>query len=138
VATSIVATLRGERDIAVGNVVGSNIYNIFAVLGIASLASPDGLVVAGPALRFDIPVMVVVAIACLPIFFASARFSRWEGGLFFGYWLAYTAYVVLDAAQHDKVEEYGRVMMFFVLPLSLVTLVLVVYREFRARKREPG
>jgi cation:H+ antiporter len=138
VATSIVAGIKGERDIAVGNVVGSNIYNIFAVLGTAAIVAPDGLAVPSAALRFDIPVMVVVAIACLPIFFATATVTRWEGALFFGYWLAYTAYVILAAAQHDKVEEYGRVMTFFVIPLTIITVSVVLFRESRSRKRKPG
>jgi len=138
VATSVVAAFRGERDIAVGNVVGSNIYNIFAVLGTAAVVTPSGLHVAPAALRFDVPVMVVVAIACLPIFFATASVRRWEGALFFGYWVAYTAYVILAAAQHDKVDEYGHVMSFFVIPLTVVTLTVVLYREARSRKRRPG
>lgn len=69
VATSVIASIRGERDIAVGNVVGSNIFNILAVLGLSGLISPDGINVAPSALRFDIPVMIAVAAACLPIFF---------------------------------------------------------------------
>ena len=84
VATSIIATIRGERDIAVGNVVGSNIYNIRAVLGLAALVSPAGVGVAPAALDFDIPVMVAVAVACLPIFFTGHVIARWEGWLFFG------------------------------------------------------
>ena len=138
VATSVVAGLKGERDIAVGNVVGSNIYNICAVLGTAAIVAPDGLAVPSAALSFDIPVMVVVAIACLPIFFATATVTRWEGALFFGYWVAYTAYVVLAAAQHDKVDEYGRVMFFFVIPLTFITVSVVLFREWRSRKRRPG
>jgi cation:H+ antiporter len=135
VATSVVAGLRGERDIAVGNVVGSNIYNIFAVLGTTALIAPDGLTVASAAIRFDIPVMVVVAISCLPIFFAHGRITRWEGAVFFGYWLAYTAYVILLAAQHDALDEYSRVMRLFVLPLTAITLIVVLLRA-RRRKRE--
>jgi len=136
IATSVVAGLRGERDIAVGNVVGSNIYNICAVLGIAGLLSPAGLTVAPAALRFDIPVMFVVAIACLPIFFARSTVTRWEGALFLGYWFAYTAYLVLDAAKHDAVYEYRTVMTLFVIPLTLITLGVVLFREFRSRNRD--
>lgn len=137
VATSIVAGLRGERDIAVGNVIGSNIFNIFGVLGAASLFAPVGLAVAPAAARFDIPVMVAVAIACMPIFFARSIVTRWEGGLFFGYWLAYTAFVFLAASDHDAVNEYGFVMQLFVLPLAFITLVVILFREFWSRNRRP-
>ena len=54
-------TLRGERDIAVGNAVGSNLFNLFSVLGLSSLVSPTGMAVSPGALHFDIPVMITVA-----------------------------------------------------------------------------
>jgi cation:H+ antiporter len=75
-ATSIVASYRGERDIAVGNVVGSNIFNILAVLGVAALLSPIPILPDPSALSFDIPVMTAVAFACLPIFFTGHSSRR--------------------------------------------------------------
>ena len=68
VVTSIVASVRGQRDIAVGNVVGSNLFNILCVLGLTSAVSPGGVAVSEQAIAFDIPVMVAVAVICLPIF----------------------------------------------------------------------
>jgi cation:H+ antiporter len=95
VATSVVASLRGERDIAIGNVVGSSIFNILAVLGLSAAAAPRGIAAAPSALRFDIPVMTAVAFACLPIFFTGGRISRWEGVLFLGYYAAYLAVLLM-------------------------------------------
>jgi len=66
VATSVVASIRGERDIAVGNVVGSNIFNILCVLGASAAASKTGIAVTTSVLKFDIPVMTAAAVACLP------------------------------------------------------------------------
>lgn len=134
VATSVVAGLRDERDIAVGNVVGSNIFNIIAVLGIASLLAPHGITVAPAALRFDVPVMLAVAVACLPIFFNDQRITRWEGLVFVGYYVAYTAYLVLEAGHHDVLPAFSRVMSFFVIPLTLVTLTVVTARAIRRRR----
>jgi cation:H+ antiporter len=133
VATSVIATIKGERDIAVGNVVGSNIFNILAVLGISSTVAPSGLVVADSMMAFDLPVMVAVAVACLPIFFTAHTISRWEGWLFLGYYIAYTLYVVLAATQHDALHGYSRVMSWFVLPLTAVTLALLAWRSWRTR-----
>jgi cation:H+ antiporter len=82
--------------------------------------------------------MVVVAIACLPIFFATATITRWEGAIFFGYWVAYTLYVILAASQHDMVDEYGSVMTWFVIPLTVITLAVVLSRAARGRNRRPG
>ncbi|MGC1953921.1 MAG: calcium/sodium antiporter, partial [Gammaproteobacteria bacterium] len=90
VATSIVAAVRGVRDIAVGNVVGSNLFNILGVLGLSALLAPTGIAVSSAALHFDLPVMMAVALVCLPIFFTDHRIDRWEGVVFLGYYLAYT------------------------------------------------
>lgn len=133
-ATSIIATYRGERDIAVGNVVGSNIFNIFSVLGLTALIAPNGIPIAPAAVAFDLPVMLAVAVACLPIFFHGNQIARWEGGLFLGYYVAYLAYLVLNATQHDALPFYSTVMAWFVLPLTALTLVVIVIREMRARQ----
>lgn len=133
-ATSIIATFRGEREIAVGNVVGSNIFNIFSVLGLTALIAPNGIPVAPAAITFDLPVMLAVAIACLPIFFHGNQIARWEGGLFFGYYVAYITYLVLNATQHDALPLFSNVMVWFVLPLTALTLMIVVMREVRARQ----
>jgi cation:H+ antiporter len=133
VATSVVAGIRGERDIAVGNVVGSNLYNILMVLGAAALVSDNGLFVAPAAVSFDIPVMLVVAVACLPIFFAGNQVNRWEGLMFLGYWIAYTAYVILLAARHDALDEFSLVMTAYVIPLTVATITVITWRTLRQR-----
>lgn len=139
VATSIVAAIRGERDIAVGNVVGSNIFNLLAVLGLSSLLAPKGIAVSAPALAFDIPVMIAVAIACLPIFFTGFRVARWEGCLFLVYYASYVVYLILDASQHDALPLFSSVMLLFVVPLTALTLLVLVVRERRQhRKAEAG
>ncbi len=134
VATSVIAALRGERDIAVGNVVGSNIFNILVVLGLAALAAPGPIAVPDSVLRFDLPVMTAVAVACLPIFFTGHTIERWEGALFLGYYLAYTLFLVLAASGHDALPAYSAVMLSFVIPLTVLTLAVVTWRAVRARK----
>ncbi len=98
IATSVVATLKGERDIAVGNVVGSCIFNIVGVLGVSGLAAPDGIAVSGAVLRFDLPVMVAAAVVCLPVFLSGSIISRAEGALFLACYAGYTACCVTGAA----------------------------------------
>lgn len=136
VATSIVAALRGQRDIAVGNVVGSNVFNILAVLGLTSAASPAGMAVAPSMLAFDLPVMIAVALACLPIFFTGNLIARWEGALFLGLYAAYMGYVLLAAQQHDALRSYSAVLVAAVLPLVALTLAVVAWREWRQRRSE--
>lgn len=133
IATSVLAAIRGERDIAVGNVVGSNIFNIICVLGISSVVAPQGIAVSSTALSFDIPVMIAVAVACLPIFFTGHLIARWEGILFLGYYVAYTTYLVLAAAKAPAIEAFGNIMLVYVIPLTVITLGVGVYRALVER-----
>ena len=138
VATSIIAALRGQRDIAVGNVVGSNVFNILGVLGLSTIVSPAGIAVAPSVLAFDLPVMIAVALACLPIFFTGNLIARWEGALFLGLYAAYMAYLLLAAQQHDALQPYSAIMVTAVLPLVAMTLALVGWREWQRRHVKQG
>lgn len=130
VATSITAAIKGERDIAVGNVVGSNTFNILGCLGLSGLASGDlGLAMAPSLLAFDIWVMLAVALACLPVFMTGREIARWEGAVFLGYYAAYVAYLILAAQQHAALGTFSAAMLSFVVPITVVTLVVVMVRH---------
>jgi cation:H+ antiporter len=128
IATSVTAAFKGERDIAVGNVVGSNIFNILGCLGASGLVAAHGLPVPAAALAFDLWVMLAVAFACLPVFVSGRQIARWEGMLFLGYYAAYVAFLVLAARQHQALPAFSTVMLSFVLPLTIVTLLVSVLR----------
>jgi cation:H+ antiporter len=128
-ATSVIAVRRGERDLAVGNVVGSNIFNIGVVLGLPALISPGGIPVSGAAVALDIPVMLAAAVALLPIAFTGFAVARWEGALFVALYAAYTGYVVLAATEHDALEGFTWTMAWFVLPLVALTLAVFTAYE---------
>ncbi len=134
--TSVVASLRGERDIAVGNIVGSNLFNVLGVLGLASAVSPVGMAVSNAVVAFDMPIMIVVAFVCLPIFFTGGVISRWEGATLFGYYIAYTLYLLLAAAHHDAVPIYSAAMLYFAIPLTLLTLVVTTLSVLRKKRTE--
>lgn len=131
VATSIMAAIRGEKDIAVGNVVGSNIFNIMGVLGISSVASGTGIAVADEALKLDVPVMIAVAMACLPVFFTGHLIARWEGAMFLGYYITYTCYLLLAIKAPDATGTFGLVILGMVLPLTVITLLVGTVRYYR-------
>lgn len=136
VATSIVAALRGERDIAVGNVVGSNIFNILAVLGLTALVAPgSGVPVSTNALWLDMPFMIVVAVACLPIFFTGYLIARWEGLLFLGYYIVYTAFLILGSIHYPHLSEYRNLFLLFAAPLTVITIGVSVVHDLRQRKK---
>jgi cation:H+ antiporter len=130
-ATSVVASIRGERDIAVGNVIGSNIFNILAVLGGSSLFSADGLTVSASALRFDIPVMIAVAVICLPVFITGQLIARWEGLLFLSYYVAYTAYLIMDSANYETLPIFSNILLFVVFPATILSLGVSFLPSFR-------
>jgi len=138
VATSVVASLRGERDIAVGNVVGSNLFNLMSVLGLTSLIAPHGISVPAAALQFDIPVMIAVALACLPVFFTGHLIARWEGALFLGYYLAYMLYLILTVTRNGALPLFSAAMIWFVIPLTVLTLVVVTLRALAQRRTGAG
>lgn len=131
IATSVLASIRGEREIAVGNVVGSNIVNILGVLGLTAIFSPQPIVVPANVLAFDLPVVVATAVACLPIFFHGSMIARWEGMLFLGYYVAYTAYLILIAMQSTFLPLFTAAMLFFVIPLTLITLAVLSFTYAR-------
>jgi len=133
-ATSIMAAFRGERDIAVGNIVGSNIFNLLCVLGLASLVSPQAIGVSSNALAFDFPVMIAVAVACLPIFFAGYCIKRWEGALFLAYYVAYTLYLVLTSTGRPFAETFGDAMIGYALPLTAITLLVIAARAWKVQR----
>ena len=135
VATSILASIRGERDIAVGNVVGSNIFNILAVLGLSGIVAPNGLLFPASIAAFDTPVMIAVALACLPIFFTGMEIKRWEGAVFLLYYVAYTVYLIFNATGHAALPAFSNAMLFFVVPITVLTLLLTVFRDVRSRQR---
>jgi cation:H+ antiporter len=93
--TTVVSTLRQQRDIAVGNLIGSSIYNILFILGVTALVPAQGIGVEPALIYVDIPVMCLVAVACIPTFVTGRCVTRLEGALFVGAYLAYLSYLIL-------------------------------------------
>ena len=139
-ATSIVAIRRGERDMAVGNIVGSNIFNIGLVLGLSAIVFGDGIPVPAPAISLDMPLMLAASIALFPVALRGFVIVRWEGAMFAGLYTAYMVYVVLSATGHEALQGYTAVMLWFVLPLIAVTLIALAAYEIGMNrgKRQAG
>ncbi len=143
-ATSVIAALRGERDMAVGNLVGSNLFNIGAVLGLTAVIAPGGIDVDPAAVHFDLPVMIATALVLLPLAFTAAVIGRWEGVLLVLLYGSYVTYLVLDAAGHDALQPFNAAMLWFVLPITalwiaaLVGYEVGVLRSRRAARTQRG
>lgn len=136
-ATSLLAALRGQRDIAVGNVIGSNLFNLLGVLGFTALVAPTPLSVSPNALDFDLPVLLSVALLCLPVFYSGYRITRAEGLLFLGLYLAYGLHVVSFTTGMPLAGKLEHLMLFFVLPALVAFLLFSSLRAWRRQhKRE--
>lgn len=94
--TTIVSTVRNERDIAIGNLIGSSIYNILAILGVTAMFPKDGIQVERHLVWVHIPVTLAAALACIPVFMSGNRVTKREGGLFLAAYAVYFAYLVLE------------------------------------------
>ena len=134
VATSVVAAMKGEKDIAVGNVVGSNIFNIVLVLGLSSIVAPSGIAVSAHAVSFDMVFMVCVALATLPIFFYGYKVGRVAGFFFLLFYLVYVGYLILEAVSADVFPVYRQVLLFGAAPITGVCLLFVLFKAFMQPK----
>jgi cation:H+ antiporter len=123
-ATSVLASVRGERDIAIGNVVGSNIFNILGIAGLCSVLTPGGLSVAPSILAFDLPVMLAAAVLALPIFISGMSISRGEGLLFLSFYAAYVTYLLLRSTQHDALTSFTLFTAAILVPATILVLAL--------------
>ena len=133
VATSVVASIRGERDIAVGNIVGSNIFNILAVLGLSAFVSPAGITVNSTVLHFDMLVMLAAAFICLPVFFTGFRITRPEGAVLLMFYVLYTSYIILVENSWDYLSVFSAVIIYIVIPLTIMAFVMMVYYQMKKR-----
>ncbi|HVM15522.1 MAG TPA: calcium/sodium antiporter [Egibacteraceae bacterium] len=122
-ATSVIATRRGERDIAVGNIIGSNLFNLLAVLGASALAG-GGIDVPPDAIATDLPVTLLVTLIALPALALGLSIARWEGVLLLAAYLGYVGYLLLHAID-SPVAAAGRLWLLAGLALMAVAIALL-------------
>lgn len=137
-ATSIMAAIKGERGIAIGNVIGSNIFNVLAVMGFSAVAAPDGIRVSPRSLGLDFPVMAISAAICLPVFCSGRTIDRWEGGVFAASYAGYAAWLMLETTHHPLSSFFaGQIYWLALLPVLAVTappsLRLFFKKQFPAK-----
>tara|TARA_Y100001935_G_scaffold121525_1_gene100675 strand:- start:155169 stop:156263 length:1095 start_codon:yes stop_codon:yes gene_type:complete len=131
VATSLSAARKGKADIAVANVLGSNLYNILLTLGLTLLIAPNVLDVSMQAIDLDLPFMVAVSVGCIPIFVAGFNLTRMDGAIFLLYYATYLSYLVMLALGNPFIHKIESGMLWVVLPL---TVAYMIWRIFQFRK----
>jgi cation:H+ antiporter len=129
-ATSVLATIKGERDIAVGNVVGSNIFNILGVLGLSGLVAKTELQASSFVQDVDVPVMILVAAICLPVFFSGRNLMhRYEGFCFVVAYLLYVTYLVWNSSDGGAPDWYTTLIWFALVPVAVVAVLVTAWRD---------
>ncbi|MFH1830471.1 MAG: calcium/sodium antiporter [Pseudomonadota bacterium] len=135
-ATSVVASIHGEKDIAVGNIIGSNIFNILAIIGLSAMLSPEGgISVSHDALSFDLPMMTAVAIACLPIFYTKNEISRCEGAIFLLYYLIYLMFLIFTAKGKVPGPVLTGIVLYLVIPFTGLIFLISILRSLRQTEK---
>lgn len=130
IVTSILAAVRGEKDLAVGSIVGSNILNILSVIGISGLFI-SGIPVQDSLIRIDLVVLLGISLLCAPFFFSGNIISRLEGGVLFSGYLLYLFYLYLDSIQSDLMVMFANVVLLGLMPLVVLIALFELFRELK-------
>lgn len=135
IVISLLAAFKGEKDIAVGNIVGSNILNFLAVLGVSGMFIPEAIPIQQSLLDVDLILLIGATILCFPIFFTGRRIVRWEGAVFLVLYIAYLLYQFLIASEHEVLEVFIALMLYFVIPMILLLVTTAFIAETKKRYR---
>ncbi|MFM8258885.1 MAG: sodium:calcium antiporter, partial [Vulcanococcus sp.] len=137
--TSLVAAYRGKADLAIGNVVGSNLLNQVVILGLCGLVSGErGLGVDPVMISRDFPIMVATTLACLPIFWTGGVITRLEGWILMGLYGLYVVEQILANTASSATDEFRLIVLVAVLPALLVFLTWASLRWRRLRRELPA
>ena len=135
IVITLVAAFKGERDIAVGSVIGSNILNLLAVLGVSGLFIPGAIPVKEILINFDLLVLIAASLLCIPIFYTGHKIARWEGLLFLFFYFSYLFYLFLSTTDHDFLSVFTGMMVYFVFPVTILSLLIITFMEWKTRFR---
>lgn len=135
VMTSVVASLKGQRDIAIGNVVGSNVFNLLCVLGLSGMVSPQPLLAGLQMTSLDLPVMLGVAILCLPLFFVGASLTRFEGILFLSLYVAYVWYMIAMTVSANYLPMLQSGILYGLIPLVVLYVFALLGKDLLQRNK---
>lgn len=131
VATSVSASRKGDSDTAIANVLGSNLYNILLTLGLTVVIAPGLISVSQEAVVFDMPVMIIVVFACLPLFWPGKELGRIEAFGFLFYYGAYLSYLVLIAMNHPLKSVLEWWMIWVIIPLTILLIIVKFIVDYR-------
>lgn len=133
IVTSILAAVRGEKDLAVGSIVGSNILNILSVIGISGLFI-SGIPVQDSLLQVEYIILMAVSVLCFPIFFTGRRIKRIEGAIFLSSYILYLFYLYLDSIASSFLPSFVQWVLFGFVPVVVLYVIVALINEFKTKK----
>jgi cation:H+ antiporter len=133
IVTSILAAVRGEKDLAVGSIVGSNILNILSVIGISGLFI-SGIPVQDSLLEVEYIILMAVSLLCFPIFFTGRRIKRIEGAIFLSSYILYLFYLYLDSITSTYLPTFVQWVLFGFVPLVILYVIVALIIEFKTKE----
>ena len=130
--TSIIAALKGKTDLAIGNVIGSNLLNQLLILGSCSVFSGlKGLTIDESLIKTDLPFMVLTTFACMPIFWSRGKITRLEGFILLNIYIFYLTDKILILNNFNFLFEFR---IFIFIYSFLFTLLLFSRQNFNSSK----
>lgn len=132
IVTSILAAVRGEKDLAVGSIVGSNILNILSVIGISGLFIA-GIPVQDSLLEVEYIILMAVSILCFPLFFTGRKIKRIEGAIFLSSYILYLFYLYLDSITSSFMESFVQWVLYGFVPVVMLYVIIALIIEFRTK-----
>lgn len=131
IATSLLAIRKNEHDLAIGNVLGSCLFNIIAIPAAMTLYQGDTLAVNMEAVYIDVPIMIFAVLACLPIFLSDHRISRKEGLLFLVYYILYSLSLYFRYQNHSGLSDYRFYLAMVAVPVAAITFTMVTFKAVK-------
>ena len=130
--TSFIAALKGKTDLAIGNVIGSNLLNQLLILGSCSIFSGlKGLSISKELINTDLPIMVLTTFACLPIFWTKGKITRIEGFILLNIYAFYILDKIFISSNFSFIFEYRISILIYSLIFSIL---LIIRKQFNALK----
>ena len=118
--TSIVAAFKGKTDLAIGNVIGSNLLNQLLILGSCSIFSGlEGLKVSQDLIKADLPIMVLTTFACMPIFWTKGKITRMEGFILLNIYIFYIVDKIIFVVNKEFSNEFRLIIITYMIIISI-------------------
>ncbi|MDA7950075.1 MAG: calcium/sodium antiporter [Pirellulaceae bacterium] len=133
-ATAVVAAFKNERHIVIGNIIGSNIFNILLILGTTGAIDPHGVLISPGAMRVDLPIMCLITTITWLLFFTGSQITRIEAITLLILYGLYFCYLLIEAKYPDFLPIYTTSCLYAFGPVLGAYLLYNIYSHHQGSK----